>query len=267
MKEPNILEDALNIYIAYVQRKLRKDPEHKPNPIARAIACALAGAEKKEWKAGQRIMGVSQDGSEGKVWDAYSVALERTGDRWQFVEMIDLQTGAVMPADLIVSFLNLQVHLDRISGDTVAPEVMVDIANKCFSSPRFVWIAPEWKQARDYFREQLEAGKLSLTEEMVKDLREKILAITYEMPWEEYDHGVRSLIGSVYMKKLFPDAKSSDAYVAITTPVGHDFEKFKVFNSLKNIFLGAGFMGRKYPGTKEFRNSTNKEKKSRKPKK
>lgn len=225
--------DGTRIFLDYISRQLLKNPNYKPHPIIRAFECALEGLEK--CKTGQKTMGVSQEGTENNIHQPYIVVLEKKENGIEVKSILNAMVKKELPVDIMIIIFRLQVHLDKISGDCVNPQQMVNSLNAVVPGDNFFALGNRWKEARDLFRNDLKDGKIKLSRQSFSEEEEKeLLSITYDTPWEKYSPGLRSLIGSS-IARTFKDGKGK---VVITSPMDSKIEKYKVFDSLVEFVLG-----------------------------
>jgi len=231
--EINFLDDGMKIFLDYVIRQYKKNPDYNPHPIIRAFKNALSGLEKV--KQGENSMGVSCNGSEDKIYDPYCVVLKKEeGDAIVVQEIRNMMVNKTLPLDMMIIIFRIQIQLDKIGGETVSPQQMVDVLNKVIPGNRFYALGDRWKEARDLFKKKLEEKKISLPIN-VKDNKfiEEMSAIKEDTPWEDYPNNIRSLIGSVLKEKLDKNVR-----IIITSPKNSKIEKCKVFDSATEFLLG-----------------------------
>lgn len=225
--------DGMKIFLDYISRQLKKNSDYKPHPIIRAFECAMQGIEK--CKEGECTMGVSQDGTKDSVYEPYIVVLEKKSDGIEVKEIRNVKVDKQLPTDIMVIIFRIQIHLDKIEGDTVNPQQMVDVLNTVIPGNRFYALGDRWKEARDLFQEEMKEGKIYLPEKFkTNGMVEELLSIKYNTPWEDYSNRLRSFIGSGIIKKL----KDKDVQVVITSPTNSKIEKYKVFDSATEFMIG-----------------------------
>jgi hypothetical protein len=224
--------DGMRIFLDYISRQLAKNPNYKPHPIVRALECALEGVEKCE--VGKKTMGVSQDGTEKSVYQPYVVVLEKKENGVEVKEIRNLKVDKELPLDVMVVIFRLQIHLDRIEGDTVTPQQMVDTLNEVIPGKNFYALGDRWMEARDIFREKMKKGQISIHKGFLnkKDIDE-LTKIRFDTKWEDYSPKLRSFIGMGITDKLGEDGK-----IVVTTPTNFKIEKYKVFDSAVEFMIG-----------------------------
>jgi len=221
------------VFLDYISRKLKENPDYNPHPIIRAFMCALQDIDKIENE--KTVMGVSQEGTRDAIYEAYIVVLQKHSDGIEVKEIQNVNVGKRLPTDAMILIFRLQIQLDRIEGDIVSPEEAVVALNKVIPGERFVLLGDKWKEAIEEFRRALKAGEVYLPanhkaiEETLKQLDE----IPAEAPWEDYPNDLRALIGSSVAKKYFKGGS-----VVITTPTHFKFEKYKVFQMATEFLIG-----------------------------
>jgi len=223
--------DGMRIFLDYISRQFKKNPDYLPHPLIRAFECAIQAMDKA--KPGGRSMGVSQDGTEKNVCNPYIVVLEKKDNGVEVKEVRNIKVDKTVPVDVMLIIFRLQIILDHIEGDTVTPQQMVESLNAVIPGNRFYALGDRWKEARDEFKKQLESGKIhniSNDQELIKGLT----SITYDTPWEEYPNNVRALIGS----SIAQVGNLPSGTVIITSPKDSKIEKFKVFDSATEFLLG-----------------------------
>lgn len=226
--------DGMQIFLDYINRQLRKNPDYAPHPLVRALELALANIDKVE--VGQNIMGMSRDGTKESIHNPYIVVAHKTKDGSIEIEEIrNLSVDKKLPLDIMIIIFRLQIALDKIPGDVVSPEQMVNSLNSVIPGSHFYALGDRWREARDAFKKSLEQGKISIpkssgTEKIIAELME----IKCNTPWEDYSPGARSLVGSHIKLSLGENASSA----IITTPKNYRIEKYKVFDVATEFMLG-----------------------------
>lgn len=229
----DIFGDGMRIFMDYISRQYKKNQNYKPHPIIRAFEVAIQGI--KECENEECTMGFSSEGTDKSVYEPYLVVLQKNKDYIEVKEIRNLRVDKELPIDIMVIVFRLQIQLDKIDGDKVYPQQMADALNEVIPGNNFFALGDRWKEARDLFREKLEKGEIALPRNLVNDkLIEEIKNITYETPWEEYNHHLRSLIGSLIIEKLEDD----NVQIVITSPKHNKIEKYKVFDSAIQFMIG-----------------------------
>lgn len=222
--------DGMRIFLDYIHRQFKKNPDYMPHPLIRAFECAIQGAEKA--KVGETFMGVSQNGTPTNVCNPFIVVLEKLESGVGVKEIRNIKVDKTVPIDVMLIIFRLQILLDRIEGDCVTPAQMVDSLNAVIPCNKFYALGDRWKEARDEFKKLLEAGKIHIPND--PDLIDGLGRITYNMPWEEYPNKIRALIGMSIAQTMDPKG----GIVVITSPKDAKIEKFKVFDSATEFLLG-----------------------------
>lgn len=226
----DFFRDGMSIFLAYIARQFKKNPDYKPHPIIRAFECALPGMDKV--KQDECTMGISHDGPQGSVCNPYIVVLQKKEDGIEVKEIRNVSVNKELPLDIMILIFRLQIHLDRIEGDTVSPEEMANTLNKVIPGNRFYVLGDRWKEACDKFKKLLGEGKIRIPNdpELIKELSK----IRYDIPWDQYSNRLRSLIGS----SIAPSFSKEGGIVIITSPKNSKIEKFKVFDTATEFMLG-----------------------------
>lgn len=226
--------DGMRIFLDYIGRQMKKNPEYNPHPLIRALELALYNIQNAD--VGQCVMGVSQDGTKDSVYNPFAVVMQKHEDgSFEVKEIRNLKVNKELPLDVMVIIFRIQILLDKIPGDVVSPDQMVDCLNKVIPGGHFYALGDRWKEARDSFKEAAQKGQISLPKspEMEKVISE-LLQITYNTPWEDYSPGARSLIGS----QIKPRIEEGAGTVIVTTPKHFKVEKYKVFDMATEFILG-----------------------------
>lgn len=228
----NIFGDSMRIFLDYIARQINKNPDYKPHPIIRAFECALSDIENcSDW---EKRMWISQEGTENNIYEPYVVVLEKKWDSIEVLEIRNLKIDKTMPIDFMITIFRLQIHLDKIEGDTVNPQQMVDALNSVIPGNKYYALGDRWKEARELFRLRMEKWKISLPVSMRdSDLEKELLSITYETPWEDYSNRLRQLIGTSILEVL----EWKKPQIIITSPTNSKIEKFKVFDTATQFSL------------------------------
>lgn len=228
--------DGMKIFMDYIVRQLKKNPDYEPHPLIKALELALSNVEKVN--IGQCVMGVSQNGTKDSVYNPFVVILQKKeADKIEVKAIKNLKVKKDLPLDIMIIIFRIQILLDKIKSDNVSPEQMVECLNKVIPGNRFFALGDKWQEARDNFREALRNGQVSIpkTPEM-KKVANELLQITYNTPWEDYSPEARSFIGA-YARSNLKD-KDGSGIVTITTPKDYKIEKYKVFDMATEFMLG-----------------------------
>ena len=132
----------------------------------------------------------------------------------------------------MIIIFRLQIQLDKIEGNTVNPQQMVDALNTVIPGNKFCALGNRWKEARDEFKKLLEERKMYLPRD--PEIIEELKRIGYETPWEDYSYKLRALIGS-FISQSF---NSKGGMVTITSPENSRIEKYKVFDCATEFMIG-----------------------------
>jgi len=233
IKGSDFFIDGMAIFLDYIARKLKENPNYEPHPLIRAFECALAGIEKK--KIGENVMGVSGDESKfGGYFNPYAVILKKERKGIIVEKIIDLTSNKDVPLDFMITIFRLQIHLDRFPGEEIRTEDAVKVLNKVLPGMHFYALGEKWIEARDRFRDLLKEGKIKIP--MDGQLKEELLKIKYNTPWEEYPPQVRSLIGGIMAREF----DSRPGTIVLTTPPKMPCSKYKIFSFVSEVLLGEG---------------------------
>ena len=220
----DFFRDGMGFFLGYIARQYKKNSSYKPHPIIRAFECALELIDKR--KVGECTMGVSHEGTENNVCDPYIVVLEKKTNGIEVKEIRNIKVDKKLPVDVMIIIFRLQIQLDRISGDTVNPQQMVDSLNSVIPGNMFSALGDKWKEARDEFKKMLEEGKICLPKDV--DLIEELKRIKHDTPWEMYSNRLRSLIGTSLRSGI----------VTITSPKNSKINKYSVFDTAIEFLIG-----------------------------
>ena len=225
--------DGMRIFLDYITRQVGKNPSYIPHPIIRAFECAIQGIN--DCGEGECTMGLSTDGTEECVYEPYIVVLKKIKKGIEVQEIRNVRVDKQLPLDVMVIIFRLQIYLDKIAGDTVNPQQMVDALNTVIPGNNFYALGDRWKEARDLFRENLEKGKIAFPKSFGNgNIVEELFSLKYETPWEDYSNQARVLIGSGIMEKL----EDKNVKVIITSPKDSKIEKVKVFDQATEFMIG-----------------------------
>jgi len=228
--------DAMRIFLDYIARQTKKNPKYKPHSLIRAFECAVGAAE--GLKEGACTMGVSGDGIAENILNPYIVVLQKRDFGIEVKEIRNVKVNKELPLDVMVMTFRLQIHLDKIGGDTVSPKQMIEVLNAVIPGDKFYSLGDRWEEARDKFRDQMEAGKIHIPPD--PELIDALKNIRYDAPWEEYPNTLRALIGI----SIAPSINRKGGIVVITSPKDSKIEKVKVTDQAIEFMLGqsAGFL-------------------------
>lgn len=234
MKEKKIdfdfFGDGMRIFLQYIDRQNKKKANYSPHPIIRAFECALQGI--KNIKEGQHTLGFSSDGSGNRIFNPYAVVLEKIDNGVEVKEIRDLRVNKELPLDVMITIFRLQIYLDKVQGDTVNPDQMVNALNAVIPGNKFYTLGHKWKDACDKFKILLEEGKFHFPSD--SDLAEKYSSIKNNTPWEEYPNQIRCLIGTSVASQFGIESGT----ILITSPPNSEIEKAKVFESAIEFLIG-----------------------------
>jgi len=224
--------DGMRIFLDYINRQFKKNPNYLPHPLIRAFACAIQAIDKT--KVGEHSMGISQDGTKDEVYNPFIVVLKKKDNGIEVKEIRNVKVNKTVPIDVMLTIFRLQIVLDRIDGDTVTPQQMVETLNAVIPGNKFYALGDKWREARDEFKKQLKAGKIHIPND--PELIEGLRNITYDTPWEDYPIKVRAFIGSLVVRTH----NLPFGTVVITSPEDSKIEKYKVFDTVMEFLLGEG---------------------------
>lgn len=231
---PEFFNDAMKVFIDYVDRQMKKNANYKAHPLIRAFECALSKID--EFKVGERLLGVSQEGTKDSVYNPYAVALEKKENGIEVLEIRNLKINKEVPVDVMVMIFRLQIQLDKIAGDCVSPDQMANMLNDVIPGNKFYALGDRWKEARDAFQKQVETGKVPLPADRKR--REELFSglekIKYSTPWEDYPSKLRTLIGMSIMDSL----EDKRVKMIIVSPKTAKIEKFKVGDMAIEFLMG-----------------------------
>jgi len=220
----DFFRDGMGIFLGYIERQYKKNPNYKPHPIIRAFNCALEAIGKYE--VGKRTMGVSHEGTKDNICDPYMVVLEKKANGIEVKEIRNMKVDKELPVDVMIIIFRLQIQLDKINGDTVNPQQMVDALNSVIPGNIFSALGDRWKEARDEFKRLLDIGEIYLPKD--NDLIEELKSINNSTPWEKYSNKLRRIIGT----------SLKSAAVTITSPTNSKIKKYSVFDTAIEFMIG-----------------------------
>lgn len=234
MKENNIkynfFGDAMKIFVGYIARQLKRNPQYKPHPLIRAFQSALDLVA--DAKNGECVITVTQDGKGNLMQNPYLVVLEKKKQGVEVKEIVNLLVNKTLPVDIMITIFRIQIHLDKIDSETVSPEQMVDVLNAVIPGKKFHFLGDGWKEARDEFKKLLEAGKIQVPNDPA--LVQELSQIKWDASWEEYSSRLRCLIG----QSLVPILDKQGNIVVVTSPKNARIEKSQVFDYATELMIG-----------------------------
>ena len=151
--------DGMLIFISYINRKQKKDPNYVPHPLIRAFECAIQAIGKIN--LGECVAGISGENKNEKIHCPYIVVLEKQADGLEVKTIRDINTDKELPIDVMLAIFRIQICLDRIEGHTVTPEEMVAVLNNTIPGMHFYALGNRWKEAREKFKERVKKGKIN----------------------------------------------------------------------------------------------------------
>jgi histidine triad (HIT) family protein len=222
--------DALRIFLDYIHKKQKKNPEYEVHPLIRALLNANAALEGA--KIGERVMGLSHDEDNGRVINLYSVILTRLDpESIEVTNVSDLKTDEFLPLNAMVATFRLQIILDRVPNRQLQIQEVADVMNEAIPAQHFYVLGDRWKEAREiYFREFMAGRIVNIDEKEIEDLNK----IRPETTWEDYPQNIRSLIG-IRAAPLFDKRPGT---TIITTPEPDLIDKKKVFELASELLRG-----------------------------
>ena len=149
----NYFNDAMKIYLYYISRQFKKNPEYRPHPLIRALANAVEGIEKA--KEGENISGLSCEGTENNIYEPYMVIVQKKKDGIEIKKILNVKVNKQVPIDVMIMIFRLQIQLDKIDGETVDPQQAADALNAVIPGNKFYALGDKWREARDKFEELL----------------------------------------------------------------------------------------------------------------
>jgi hypothetical protein len=228
--EIDFFGDSFRIFLGYISRQLKKNPDYLPHPLIRAFECALQDFDKLS--EGERTMGLSQDGNEHAIYNPYIVVLEKKNSGIEVKEIRNLSVNKDLPMDVMIYVFRLQIKMDQIYSKYLTQLEMVEILNDVIPGNKFLTIGDKWKEARIIFRKLLEEGKIKIPNN--KKLIDQLLALKWDTDWKDYPNNVRAFIGGA-VASHFTEINGA---IAITSPIEDNIEKGKVFDIVTQLFLG-----------------------------
>ena len=225
----NYFAEGMRIFLDYIDRQFKKNPDYIPHPLIRAFVCAHQGIDNLE--EGKCTLGVSQDGDDSNSGESYSVVLEKGKNSYSVKDIRHIGLNRLISIEHMMSIFRLQIHIDRYCGNELKVDEALNILNELVSEPKFQAVGDRWREARDYFITALKEGKIHLPDD--PNLRAGMLSITMNMDWYDYPSDVRSLIGA-----FLPSLNSSDdRCFTVTFPKNNKIEKHILFSLLNQHWV------------------------------
>jgi len=226
----DFLGDAIKIFMDYVCRQLKRNPQYKPHPLIRAFQNALELAEGV--KCDELVMTVTSNGKKDLMQNPYIVVLEKKKKGVEVKEIRNMLVNKTLPIDVMITVFRLQINLDKTEGDTVNPEQMVSALNKVIPGNRFYALGDRWEEAREMFKKLLEKERIRLPDD--PELKKELSQIKWDESWEDYSHKLRTIIGQGFIPYLNKDS----SVVVVTSPKNAKIEKSEVFDIATEFMLG-----------------------------
>jgi len=230
-KRIDIFGDGMRIFLDYITRQFKKNPDYDPHPLVKALELAVSGIKDK--KNGERAIGLSGNHLDDTIYNPYVVAVVKREDGIEVEEIRNIQVNKELPLDLMIMIFRLQIILDRIPGDSVSPIQMAESLNKIIPEKPFFALGERWREARNKFKKMMEAGKIHIPND--PKIVKEISKIKFDIPWEKYSNFLRSIIGTCFCSEI---NKKNGGKICITTPTKYKIEKFKVFDMLTEYVMG-----------------------------
>lgn len=221
--------DGMRIFLDYIERQTKKNPEYLPHSLIRAFVCAHQAIENME--IGQNSLGVSGSAVSSSSGELYSVVLEKGMDSITVKDIHHLGLDRSVSIEQMISIFRLQMHLDRYIGEEMPSDEVISVLNEIVDSPKFQAVGDRWREARDNFVTALQEGRVCLPDS--PSLREDLLSITSDMDWYDYPRNARAIIGS-FLRSLDDKDKK---IISVTLPKEKTIEKSKVFDLLSSHWM------------------------------
>tara|TARA_B110001454_G_scaffold158569_1_gene147874 strand:- start:10739 stop:11473 length:735 start_codon:yes stop_codon:yes gene_type:complete len=235
MTESKFISYGILFFLGYVQRKLRSDPQYLPNSLIRAINAAAAAAETVT--VDRNAMGTAFDVKEDDIQQGYAVIVARRSYGIEILKIQDLTNNVEIPPELCLNIFNIQILLDKYSGEEISVFDAVDVMNSCFESPQFIALGDNWPAARDKFIEAVNRKTFNFGSQEEKVFVQTMLSkITRNTNWEDYPSRLRSLISAYFVDK---DNGKPNTLV-ISTTGKHLVKKSQIFKFSNNIVMDFG---------------------------
>lgn len=239
----DLSNDAFRIFIDYVIRQSKKNPEYEANPIIKAIIIATEDIDKMQiW---ERSMWISWSG-ESENWhirQPYAAIIEKTDKWFDVIHLTSLLTEQELPVEVIIYIFRLQIALDKTPWNSISATTFVNLLNEIIPWNNFIILWDHrWKLARDKFSKAVKEGKIHFPEEMKSTgIIEELLAISYNTPREDYPNRIRALMWPF----AFNENEIKDKIV-VTSPENAEVYKYKAFEYMIDFFLGKTAETREY---------------------
>lgn len=190
----NYFNDGLRVFIDYIDRQFKKNPDYEPHPLIRAFACANQGMASLE--IGKCSVGVSQSSDDPNVGEVYLVVIEKGDEVFSVKEIRQMGLDRPVSIEQMISIFRLQIHLDRLESEEIPVETAISALNEVVTTPKFQSVGERWTEARDEFVSALKAERVHIPDD--PELRDGLLKITKDMNWYDYPRKVRKLMGSFF---------------------------------------------------------------------
>jgi len=221
------IETGMMLYLNHVTRQLKEDETFEPHPIMKAIALALEAAKNNPDGNYLGLSGIPADETSFK--EMYGAVINKKRDRYTIVSIQDFALRHEIPADVVVQLLHISMRLDKFDGESVGLSEAVTILNDIIDDVTFkVLPSEEIEDAKRNFVEQVRAGKVIIPKKF-KHLAERLKSFRMETPWEELDPSIRSIIGTLWASKKYPNRST----VIITRSV-KTIKKYRVIEIAKS---------------------------------
>ena len=99
--------DGMRIFLDYINRQFKKNPDYLSHPLIRAFECAIQGMDKA--KIGERVLGISQNGTEKNVCNPFIVVLEKKDNGVEVKEVRNIKVDKTVPVDVMLIIFRLQI--------------------------------------------------------------------------------------------------------------------------------------------------------------
>ncbi len=222
--------DGMRIFLDYIERKSKRNPEYRPHPIIRAFMCAFQNIG--DLNVDECTMGISQEGTEQNISEPYAVVLQKKANCIEVKEIRNLKVDKTIPVDIMILIFRIQIHIDKIEGETVSPRQFVDVLNAVIPGNVFYALGDRWREARDKFKKMIEEGKIHLPND--PGLINELATLNHNTPWEEYSNKARALIG----QSIAPSLNNGKGSIIITSPQNSEIGKSQISDVAINLILG-----------------------------
>lgn len=224
IKKPEVdfFGDTLRVFIAYIQRRQKKNPAYDPHPLVRAMGVAMSQLDDVE--VGDRVMGVASD-THDRAMNQYAVVLQKLEGATEVLELRSVTTGQQIDIETLIGMFRLQIRLDQIPQDELTPAAAAAAMNSVEDSVTYVDLTERATEVAAAFWTSVDNGELEIdSDPQLKSILEGVDRAT---AWCDLPQALRSAMGAVFLPQITDESNA----IAMTAPTNAPLPRSKVMDA------------------------------------